>query len=286
MVGMMAVIFERRLWLGGWLVLGREFRIVSAAIALLALVSGRAYAQADSSAQLRGRVTTRMEIPLPLAEVTVLGTEPKTVMTDSAGRFLVRELPVGQHVVRVRRVGFKPQYLSATLVAGEAREFNIILEAGAYELPEVKVTARLAKPIEYAWTTKYDEFFRRRQVGLGKFITREDFEKTNPYRTSSILFGIPGIHVRFSGHERTEIWFTGCNHISVWIDGFQVRINKESGSGMQRRSGAGPTPAEIGELISRILPSQIELVEVYSGPARMPAEYLGDSCAAIAFWTR
>lgn len=262
----------------------REFRIVSAAIALLALVAGRAYAQADRSAQLRGRVTTRMEIPLPLAEIAVLGTEPRTVMTDSAGRFLVRELAVGQHVVRVRRIGFKPQYLSATLVAGEAREFNIILEAGPHELPEVKVTARLAKPIEYAWTTKYDEFFHRRRVGLGKFITREEFEKKNPYRTSSILFEIPGVNVRFSGHERTEIWFTGCNRISVWIDGFQVRVTPQSGPGSRR--GAGPTPADIGELISRILPSQIELVEVYSGPARMPAEYLGDSCAAIAFWTR
>jgi hypothetical protein len=285
MVGMMAAIFERALWREGWVVLVRKFRIVSAVIALLALVAGRAYAQADSSAQLRGRVTTRMQIPLPLAEITVLGAEPRTVMTDSAGRFLVRDLPVGQRVVRVRRIGFKPQYLSATLVAGEAKEFNIILEAGAYELPDVEVTANLAKPIEYAWTTKYDEFFRRRQVGLGKFITRDDFEKKNPYRTSSILFGIPGAHVRFSGHERTEIWFTGCNHISVWIDGFQVRAIKQLG-GMQPSRGAGPTPAEIGELISGILPSQIELVEVYSGPARMPAEYLGDSCAAIAFWTR
>jgi hypothetical protein len=33
------------------------------------------------------------------------------------------------------------------------------------------------------------------------------------------------------------------------------------------------------------LPSQIELVEVYRGPAEMPPEFLPDECA-IVIWTR
>lgn len=41
-----------------------------------------------------------------------------------------------------------------------------------------------------------------------------------------------------------------------------------------------------GEMLQRILPSQIEMIEVYVGPAQMPAEALGNSCAAIMIWTR
>jgi len=35
-----------------------------------------------------------------------------------------------------------------------------------------------------------------------------------------------------------------------------------------------------------VLPSQIEMIEVYREPAEMPAEFLDDSCAVIAIWTR
>jgi hypothetical protein len=35
-----------------------------------------------------------------------------------------------------------------------------------------------------------------------------------------------------------------------------------------------------------VLPSQIEAMEIFRGPAEMPAEFLDDSCAAIAIWTR
>lgn len=35
-----------------------------------------------------------------------------------------------------------------------------------------------------------------------------------------------------------------------------------------------------------LTPAQVEMIEVYTGPAQMPAEFLDDSCAAIAIWTR
>jgi len=244
------------------------------AIVGLVLVPAGTQAQEVRLAHLRGRVTTSLGIPLSLAEVAGLGAEPKTVMTDSGGRFQLRDLPAGRQLVRVRHVGYKARYFSAVLTPGDDREFSITLEAGAYELPEVEVTVKSAKPIEYAWTMKYDDFFRRQQVGLGKYIGREDIERKRPWRTSSILAGLPGVRLRFINSDVTQIWFSGCGQISVWIDGWKQRSSINGGA------------AAIGELVDRLTPAQVEMIEVYTGPAQMPAEFLDDSCAAIAIWTR
>ena len=43
----------------------------------------------------------------------------------------------------------------------------MLLEPGKFELPEIEVTARYAKPARYAGTNKYDDYFRRRRIGFG-----------------------------------------------------------------------------------------------------------------------
>ncbi len=186
----------------------------------------------------------------------------------------------------VRRIGFRGQYLSASLQAGETKDVTIVLERGAYELPEIEVTARSAKPIEYAWTHKYDDFFRRRWVGLGRYITRAEIEFRKPYRTANLLAGISCIKVAFRhlGASGTDVKFTclpsrGCA-VSVWIDGWKQRFAQ-----FEAPSGAS-AEATLGTYLDRVLPSQIEAMEIYRGPAEMPAEFLDDSCAAIAIWTR
>jgi hypothetical protein len=244
------------------------------AFIVLALVTGKMQAQAVPKAQLRGRVTTRLSVPLPLAEITVMADEPKTVLTDSSGRFSIGDLSVGRHLVRVRRIGFQAQYLTAKLSAEKNPDFDIMLEPGAVELADVEVTVEAAKPIEYGWTTKYDDFFRRRRSGFGRFITREDIDRKRPWRTSSMLAGVPGVRIRFVTAEVTEVWFSGCGQISVWIDGWKQRYAVNRGA------------AAIGELIDRLSPLQLEMMEIYTSPAKMPAEFLDDSCGAIVLWTR
>jgi hypothetical protein len=229
--------------------------------------------QARAFAEIRGLVRTPSEVPVPGAEVSVLG-DSLSALTDSDGRFVLKGVPPGVHVVRVRRIGYRAQYLAATLHAGEQQEVTIALTPGVYELPELAVTARLAKPIEYAWTTKYDEFFRRKLVGLGRYISRQDIDKKAAAHTVELLLGVPGVQVYLGmpGVSPDGVRFSGCKTgISVWMDGWELR----------------PVPGEgVGELLERILPLQIEMIEVYTGPARMQAEHLGNSCGTIAIWTR
>ncbi len=151
----------------------------------------------------------------------------------------------------------------------------IFLIAGAFDLPDVTVTVKSAKPIEYANTAKYDEFFRRKQVGLGRYLSRRDIDRKAASQTVSLILGLPGVRVMLGvpGVSPTHVWFRGCTQVSVWVDGWML-------------SPQARTPAELGELLDRIHPLVIEMIEVYDSPAVMQAEFLGDSCAAIAIWTR
>jgi hypothetical protein len=214
--------------------------------------------------------------------------------TDSAGRFLLTGIRPGTHVVRVRRIGFRAGYFAATFQPGEIKEVAIVIEPGEHELPEIVVTTRLAKPIEYAWTTRYDDFFRRRRAGFGTFLTRAEIEQKHPYRTPNILANLPGFKLRFRhlGPGGTDVYLTGCKQVRVWVDGSRQRFPDipEEVRRRARTGGIGPKPdtlgMALGELLERVLPSQIELMEIYKGAARMPAEFLDDSCAAVVIWTR
>ena len=258
----------------------------SSILALTSLLCGllrvpSAAGQAQKLSTVRGRITTASARPIGEAEIGVLGTSLASFSNDS-GKFELRGIPPGERIIRVRKIGFKPLHLVAKLAAGQAQEIVIVLEPGAYELPNVEVTARAAKPIEYAWTTKYDDFLRRRSNGFGHYLTREQIERRHAFRTPNLLAGIPGIRLifRHSGIGGTEVVFSRCGRVSVWIDGFQQRMSEIA------PSVGETTPSMLGEFLERLRPSEIEAVEVYAGPAEMPGEFLNDSCAAIVIWSR
>jgi hypothetical protein len=240
---------------------------------------------------VRGSVATPTGHPVQGAEITVLG-DSAAAFTDSSGRFVLRGIPLGEHVIRVRRIGFRAQALAINLRAGEQKEVTIALTPGVYELPELAVTARFAKPIEYAWTTKYDEFFRRKLVGMGRYLSRQEINKRGSSHTAELLLGVPGVHVNFGapGISPDKVRFTGCTQISVWVDGAELRpltrIGGETITGAWHPQRESVGPAEVGEMLERIIPLQIEMIEVYTSPAGMQAEFLGNSCGAIAIWTR
>ena len=72
---------------------------------------------------------------------------------------------------------------------------TIALEPSVAVLPDVAVTAPFDKPEAYANTAKYDDFFRRRKLGIGTFRTREEIEAKAAYDLVSVLQGIPSVGV-------------------------------------------------------------------------------------------
>ena len=244
--------------------------IIGAYLIYLGVSSRRAEGQTAPS-RLLGKVVAGSEWPLADVEVTILSLS-QTVLSDSAGRFDFGSVPAGDYVVRVRRIGFRGQQLAAHLEPARTTDVLIVMEVGAQVLPEIGVTARSLKPIEYAYTHKYDDFFRYRRVGLGSFKTRKDFESLNPLRVADIVRGISRVRVRDFMFENPEVWIYGCQRLGVFIDG----------------SLQYPVTLTSGDRLDRIHPSHVEMVAVFRGPAEMPAEaamFVHNDCA-IMIWTR
>jgi hypothetical protein len=233
--------------------------------------TGPAEGQNTRPSRLQGNVVTQTQGPLAEAEITILELS-RTTFSDSAGRFVFGAVPTGKYQVRVRRIGFREQYLSAHVEPSRPKDVLIVMEAGAYSLPAIRVTARSLKPIEYAYTHKYDDFFRRRSVGLGFFKIRQDFERLNPLRVADILRGIPRVQVTYRAFGDPEVRIVGCRSLAVWIDG----------------SLQYPGGDDYDDRLERVHPSRVEMVEVYRGPAEMPAEaaMFGNKDCAIMIWTR
>lgn len=261
----------------------------NAAFLLLAIPAGLA-AQADSvRAVISGRVVDLVGNPIKEVEV-VWQTDKRSVFTDAEGAFRLIVPIRDVTVLLVRKPGYRGQALRMDLKGG-SWSGDIVLIAGPYQLPDVEVSARYAKPAEYAETDKYDDFFRRQKLGIGTFISREQIEKMNAFHTMDILKGIPGVYVNMSDPSdpaTADIRIPRCTgegnrvgKVTVWIDGQRL-----IGHQALRGGRYGPNALELAEMLERIAPSGIEMVEVFRGPSQIPGEFHWDGCAAIAIWTR
>jgi hypothetical protein len=102
--------------------------------------------------------------------------------------------------------------------------------------------------------------YQRAARGWGKLFTRKDVEERSPSDLKSLLGTLPAVLINDRG-----VTFQRCqadlNNLSTALSGGQA---------------GGTTPQ----------PVRLELMEVYTGVARIPAEFLADSCAAIVIWTK
>jgi hypothetical protein len=221
---------------------------------------------------VRGMVRADDGRGIPLAEVSDHASGMK-VSADSSGAFVLPDVPVGDRIIDVRRIGFGAQQFPITLVAGKNRNVALMLPPITQALPDVNIADRLAKPARYANTRRYDEFYTRRAQGFGTFLTREDIDRKFKTNTPELLQGVPGMKVKRIGNE-WRIQSLQCQMgfgedpqkwIRVFIDGMDVGDASE---------------------LTTVNPAQIEAMEIYKGPAELPAEARGKGCAAIFIWTR
>jgi hypothetical protein len=170
------------------------------------------------------------------------------------------------------------------------------LEPGAYQLSDVQVTSRFAKPAEYSATTKYDDYFRRRRTGIGQFVDHEEIERKQPLHTVEILEGRAGIKVTETSMHGILVIFARCNEyppkINVYVDGHKLipeRADLVSNPLVPWGSSPKKDPVLlgiVGEMLARINPSDVEFVEIFRGPGELPAEFNDGNCGAISVWTR
>ncbi len=131
---------ERTVHVGSFNTLSRgdEMRIPVVILGLLALGAPNA-ALSQQAGSIAGVVTSELDRPLSGAEVS-LANAPQATLTGSDGRYLLTGVPVGEHVVRARFIGYGVTELTVSVVAGEIAIANMVLRPQAIELDRLVVT--------------------------------------------------------------------------------------------------------------------------------------------------
>jgi len=254
-------------------------------------------AQTDTSQiRISGTVIDPGNRPVAGAEVRLVATGQSAFTSDS-GRFLLRVPRSKDMVLAVRRPGYRGQLIRFT----EDWDGKVLLVPGPVQLPDIKVAAKYAKPAEYAGTTKYDDYFFRWRKGFGIFLDRNAIERRGALQTAQLLEGLAGVHVDIRGMGPAgAIWFSRCDEfppkIDIYIDGRRLYAAQPSTGGGQSVLSQRPSPdapesarvanAVVAQMLERIPPSDIEMMEIFRGPGELPGEFNNGNCGAISIWTR
>ena len=209
----------------------------------------------------------------PIAGASVIAGS-RTFLADSVGRFVFDWSGPGPLSMRVRALGFAPV---DTLIRAAAPSYLFRLRPGAQRLPEITTTElAFGKPLRYASTMRFDEFYYRRARKPGVFYTRDEIAATGLTKSFDLLRLTPGISVR-DVKDRPELDFARCRGqkmmgvsdeqlVVLFVDG--VQVGNATG------------------YLQTLPLSEVETMEIYRGPSQLPMEAVGNACAAIVIHTR
>ena len=265
------------------------------AVSLLPGVPGESLAQGEITGRVVASDSGRPAVQGADVSIRRLG---KSAVSDSSGRFRLKDVPPGQHVVVVRVIGFRAESSTVTIDFDEVVSWDVALtRAAGTVLPERIVEGVAERP-----PAKLVEFAERQKMGTGHFITRDQLVKAEGgmRRTGDIISLVPGVTVKRGSNK---IWIasgravgTGCAFCSmsaaaldradfaagarpacfmdVYLDGAMVFDSRHPGNGLFD--------------VNTIQPEMISGIEVYTSAAQIPAKYnrTGSGCGVLLIWTR
>ena len=273
---------------------------IRAATALRALLLAGAmltpgWAAGQKTLTLHGMVVEDSSaMPLAGAEIVLNGGAHRAT-SDDKGAFTIAGLSEGEQVITIRLLGFTPLTTAFTLTSENA---SSIIEFGLVRTVQQLAPAEIVGRRDPLERGKLAEFFRRREMGSGTFLTRDVFENATSQRTSEILkqriaglrlvlspcsSAVYAVATRGSGSIENRAHLRDCGNpprvidrgcpASVYLDGVPVY-----------RAVSEEPPFNINQ----INPGEISAVEYYAGTAQLPSEfrYSAKTCAVLVFWTR
>ena len=236
-------------------------RILSAAMAAVALLAAAAPITAQNTGSIRGKVTDAVTArPLAGAQVFIPGTS-KGTLTNATGDFLILTVDPGAHTLRVEMIGMGAQEKPVTVTAGGTAQVDFALSQSAISLDEVVVTGtpgatqrraigntvstiNAADVVQAAPVTSIDQLLTARTTGL-------------TVMAGAGTAGTAG-NIRIRGANSLN---AGIRPIFV-VDGVRIQT-----------SFADSENADFGVLgqernpLNAINPEDIESIEVIKGPA-------------------
>jgi hypothetical protein len=230
---------------------------------------------ADRFAVLDGVVTDTLLRPLGSADVSVIGTGAR-VVTGENGRFRMLQVPPGQYVRVVRRIGYAPTSGIIDVPERDTLRLAYTLVRSNNLLDTVRVRGSRI-------TMRMLDFERRRQQGQGQFITQEEIDRRGSIQTSDFLRYMRGVEVS----QVTTQAFAGTQVYSRREGGGFTDSQQQQSCAMQVILDGIILPRNFNlDLLPP--PKQISGIEVYSGAATVPPQFGGVDrrCGVVAFWTR
>lgn len=222
-----------------------------------------------------GIVTDTLLQPLNAADVSVVGAGAR-VVTGANGRFRLLQVPPGQYLLVVRRIGYAPTSGIVEVPVADTLRLAYTLARSTFALDTVRTNSRRV-------TMRMADFEARRMQGMGQFITQEEIERRGSIQTSDFLRYMRGVQVSVN----TTQAFAGT----------QVYSRREGG-GFDANQQQQYCPMQVlldGIILPRYFnldllppPKQIAGIEVYSGAASIPPQFGGVDrrCGVVAVWTR
>jgi hypothetical protein len=233
--------------------------------------------RADSSLARRfgvidGAVSDTNLAPLRAAFVSIVGTKIR-VGTGPNGRFRIVDVPAGQYLLVVRRVGYHPASSTIELAANDTLRLAYTLDpAPATELAPVIVTAAVE-------SKRMRDFDSRRKFGVGLFITDSAIDAHHSVYSTELFRSIPQINVSPDNSSAVTQYYAlsareganpslGACPMTVLLD--QVPL---------------PTPFNLDLLPP---PHDLAGIEIYPGPSTTPPQFGGfnKGCGVILVWTK
>ena len=224
---------------------------------------------------LRGRALQDAQL-----EVRPRRGPTRTVVTGASGRALLPDVEPGVVEIQVRRIGFKPGKLAATIEPGRNTIPIVLTELAAPTLDTVRVVGGVLR----SGRGRFDEFETRRVLRAATAtITSDDIKQRNPTSLWQMLTGIPSIKV--------------VDTMSVTVESARSNLARNGAlsscylsvvlNGIPQRPKPGAAAFDLRDLPP---PADIYGIEVFAGGASIPVQYSGTGdgklCGLIAIWTR
>jgi hypothetical protein len=213
--------------------------------------------------RLIGRVYDAMtEKPVATAAVSVTGHAQESA-SNRQGRFILSDVRSGVGHLEVRRLGYAPLRHRIDLTPGVTTEVDIGLVPTPVEMEPIVATVTRLRRLEIKGF--YERKYWGELTGNGYFFSPEYIERWRPSDVRFLVVSnVPGI--AWDGkNRRMSAGFSSLTcKMKFFLDGFEV---------------AG-WPGIPGSLLAG--------VEVYKGPASLPAEFTGSDarCGAVVIWTK
>lgn len=233
-------------------------------IELIRLAEGEGYTAAPAP-ERTGRVLGRVSAPGGLALRGVLvSVAGDTALTDEKGFFELTISETGRIPVRFEMIGRATVVDTVQTQAEEGVFLTVAMPVEAIELEPIHVTAVSRRRMLHL-----EDITRRVAMGIGDFVTTDEFSARGYPSFGQFLRGQPGVRIQGGVPVfRDALSLSGgpCPP-TFYVDGVKLRS---------------------WGLASELSTLDLELVELYRGPGSTPAEYVdSDSrCGVVVLWTR